>query len=283
MKIASHQLAAFFEVANARSFSRAADRLNITQSALSQRVANLEKDLEATLFIRDSAGPRLTEAGEFLLRYCQTQSSLEQEVLSRLKKTGEELTGVIRIAGFSSVLRSVIMPAMAKFLRTHPAVQCEFRNYQVSELYPVLRNAEADFIVLDYHLNRNDICESVLGREEYVLIESTEHNTRKDIYLDNDPDDNATESFFQMQSSTPKKFLRAFMGDVYGILNGVELGLGRAVMSRHLLKESSKTKIVGGYKKYFRDITLNYYQQAYYSDLHKKIIDVLNTECSKYL
>src|SRR4051812_16084592 len=123
MKLSSLQLEAFFETAKLGSFSRAAAHLGITQSALSQRVANLEGELQVTLLIRDPGGPILTGAGERLLRYCQVNNSLEQEILGQLKAEG--FSGVVRIAAFSSVLRSVIIPSLAPFLRAHRGVQCE--------------------------------------------------------------------------------------------------------------------------------------------------------------
>ncbi|MGZ3711533.1 MAG: LysR family transcriptional regulator [Bdellovibrionota bacterium] len=283
MKIPSHQLAAFFETAQARSFSKAAKRLGVTQSALSQRISHLENELETTLFIREAGGPRLTEAGELMLRFCQVQGSLEQEVLSKLQKSGTAYAGVVRVAGFSSVMRSVLMPALADFLRANPAVHCEFRSFEMGELFEVLRNAEADFVVLDYHLEKSGIQEYVLGREEYVVIESQQYASAPDIYLDHGPQDDATEAFFRTQPGAPKKYQRSFMGDVYGIISGVELGLGRAVMSKHLLKGNKKVKEVGSYKKYYREITLNHFAQPYYSELHQKVVQVLRAECGKFL
>jgi DNA-binding transcriptional LysR family regulator len=283
MKVPSHQLAAFYETALARSFSKAAKKLGITQSALSQRISQLESEIETTLLVRQAGGPRLTEAGEMVLRFCQVQGSLEQEVLAKLKKSGSAYAGVVRIAGFSSVLRSVLIPALGDFLRANPGVHCEFRSHEMPELYEVLRHAEADFVVLDYHLEKSGIEEYVIGREEYVVIESAHYESPSDVYLDHGPQDNATESFFRAQSGAPKKYRRSFMGDVYGIINGVELGLGRAVMSKHLVEGNKKVKEVSGYKKYYRDITLNHFAQPYYSELHRKVVQVLRKESGRFL
>ncbi len=275
MKITSHQLDAFFQTAKLKSFSKAANSLGVTQSALSQRVAHLENDLEVTLFIRDSAGPQLTQAGEMLLRYCQVSDSLEQEVLGRLKSSSEQISGMARVAGFSSILRSVILPTLAPFLRENKSVHCEFRTYEVKDLYEVLKNAEADFVILDYELGRKGIVEHVLGQEEYVVIESAKYSSPTDIYLDHGPHDHATEAFFQKQPNAPQNYQRSFMGDVYGIINGVELGLGRAVMSKHLIVNNKKVKMVRGYKRFVRNITLNYFEQPYYSKLHHELVGQL--------
>ena len=283
MKIASHQLAAFFETARFRSFSKAAEALSVTQSALSQRVSNLEADLEVTLFIRDPSGPVLTAAGETLLRHCQVTSSLESEMLGQLKSSQGHLRGAVRVAGFSSILRSALIPSLAPFLRSHPGVHCEFSSHEMIDLNDILRSGEADFVVVDYHMNKKGVTEHILGQEEYVVIESAKYESPEDLYLDHGPKDNATESFFREQAHAPKKWRRSFMGDVYGIINGVELGLGRAVMSKHLIEDNSKVKIVKGYKKYLRDVTLNYFEQPYYSKLHQEIVSQLVKGTKSYL
>lgn len=275
MKLASHQLDAFFETARLQSFSRAAEALAVTQSALSQRISNLEKDLEVSLFVRDPSGPVLTTAGEALLRHCQVARSLEDEVLGQLKSSQGQLRGSVRMAGFSSVLRSMVIPALAPFLRSHPLVHCEFSSHEVVDLPDLLRCGEADFVILDYHLQKKGVAEHLLGHEEYVVIESTKFEAPEDLYLDHGPHDNATESYFQAQANAPKTWRRSFMGDVYGIINGVELGLGRAVMSRHLIEGNNKVRILKGFKKYQRPITLNYFEQPYYSKLHQEIVRCL--------
>jgi uncharacterized protein YktA (UPF0223 family) len=65
------------------------------------------------------------------------------------------------------------------------------------------------------------------------------------------------------------------MGDVYGILEGVSKGLGKAVMSKHLVDADKRFKIIKTKKRYLRPIVLNYYKQNYYSKLQLKVIDEL--------
>src|SRR5437867_4099333 len=105
MKISSHSLEAFLCVARLGKFAKAAESLGISQSALSQRILNLESQLETTLFVRNRAGSRLTPEGEDLLRYAQAQEILEEEYLK--SKGGKGLNGSLRVGGFSSITRSL--------------------------------------------------------------------------------------------------------------------------------------------------------------------------------
>jgi DNA-binding transcriptional LysR family regulator len=285
MSISSIQLDAFIAFAKILNFSKAAKNLHITQSALSQRIKNLEDNLGVTLIIRDPSATRITEVGEKLLRYCQTKNALEQDLLSEIKPNKKgELGGIIRIAAFSSVLRSVIIPSLSPLLRKNPRIQCDFINKEMTELPNFLQHAEADFIITDYKLDKPNIEEHILGYEEYVVIESKKFETPNDIFLDNSKEDKATEDFFRHQNIKNIPYKRLFMGETYGILSGVTEGLGRAVMPMHLLKDEKKNiKIVKGYKRYKRPVTLHYHSQSFYPKLYQMIIQTMIDNCSKIL
>jgi DNA-binding transcriptional LysR family regulator len=274
MKLSHLGLTAFYECARTLNVTEAARQLGLTQSALSQRLAQLEDEVSSTLFIRDSKGLILTETGERLLRFAEMNAGLEEELLRDLKGTKGELAGNLRIAGFSSVLRSMIIPALAPFLRKHPGIHLSFQSHEMSELPHVLSSSRADYIITDYEMNKRGISQDILGYEEYVVIESVKHTSADDIYLDHGPQDNATESFLSAQGKIPP-YRRSFMGDVYGIIEGVEEGLGRAVMSRHLIEDNRKVKILRGFKSYKRPITLHYYERPFETEVSRRVREEL--------
>ncbi len=284
MSLSSLQLDAFVAVAKLLNFSKAAESLFITQSALSQRIKNLEQTIGANLFIREPGNVRITEMGERLLRYCTIKDSMEQELLFNLLPSNEgQLGGITSVGAFSSILRSVIIPAMSSLLRNNPKIQCNFIHEETGGLPELLERSECDFIILDYKMESKDIETVVLGYEEYVVIESTEYKCPENVYLDNAPEDPATADFFLNQGGEPPAYTRRFMGETYGIIAGVEAGLGRSVMPVHLLAERPHLKKVEGFSEYRKPITLHYYKQSYYSDLHKSVVRQLSENCGKYL
>ncbi|UOF02564.1 LysR family transcriptional regulator [Bdellovibrio reynosensis] len=283
MKISNLGLSAFLQTAKDLNITNAAKELGLTQSALSQRISLLEADLEVTLFVREPRGLKLTEAGEKLLKFASIQKQLENELLWDIKGSQENIAGHFRLAAYSSVLRSMIIPSLAGLMRAHPGISIDFQSYEMYELPDVLKSAKADLIVMDYKWGKSGLHESVLGYEEFVVIESVKHQSPADVYLDHGPLDNATESFFKNQSKVPKLIRRSFMGDVYGIIDAVELGLGRAVMSRHLVNDNKYVKIVPGYQKYKRPITIHYHDQPYYSRLHSLILKELEKKAPSFL
>jgi DNA-binding transcriptional LysR family regulator len=253
----------------------------VTQSALSQRVMLLEESLGLTLFIRSAAGIRLTDVGERLLRYCQVRGSLEEELLGDLRNPqGKELSGTLRIAGYSSVVRSLLLPSLAPFLRKNPRVRCDFFSREMRDLPGMLLRAEADMIVIDHGWDRSDLTRLAIGREEYVVIESSRHPTPKDVYLDHDPSDTATELFFKRQPARPEKYERLFFDDVYGVMDGVAQGLGRAVMSRHLVDKRLPVRIVKGFKPRSVDVVLHHFTLPFYSKLHSAVVTELSSRAT---
>lgn len=284
MSLSSIHLDAFSEICRVKNFTKAAENLHVTQSALTQRIQNLEEDLETTLLVRDRTGIRITEAGERLLRYCQMRERLEEEAVGELKApTQKEIAGVLRVGGYSSVIRSVLMPALSKFVVENPKVQLAFEAYEMNELEEVLLRGDADLIVIDYESRRQGFKSDVLGDEEYVIIEPKVSSHRNDTYLDHDPADQATFDFFRAQGKKVPEFHRAYFGDVYGILDGVKLGYGRAVMSKHLIQNEPEIRIVKGFKSRTVKVRLTYFDQPYYSKVQQRVIDELKNKAPQFL
>lgn len=281
MTLSSLQLDAFHAVARTLNFSRAARELHITQSALTQRVQNLEEDLGMTLFVRNPRGVQMTPAGERLLRYCQARTTLEDELIEDLKGAGKGsgLGGILRLAGYSTVLRSVVIPALAPLLRANPRLTPHFFDLELRQLGDALLHGEADYIVIDRPLSRTDLETLFLGEEESVLVTSRDHEPAEDIFLDHDAADNTTFDFFAAQSASPPVIRRAFFDDIYGIIEGVALGLGRAVIPRHLAAQDDRLKVVKGLKTLRTSVHLQFFKQPFFTKVHERLIEELRKRC----
>jgi DNA-binding transcriptional LysR family regulator len=281
--ISSLQLDAFFTAARTRNFSRAAKELHITQSALTQRIGNLEAELGVSMFVRKPRGVELTEAGSRMLRYCQARDLLEKELLEELSgdtKTG--LGGVLRVGGFSSVVRSVLLPALTPLLRAHPNVQVHLQNGEMEELPGLLKTGEVDMIVLDHVLDQGDVEAVPLGEEENVLVASRSTESL-DVYLDHDPHDPTTAKFLRMQSQTTPTFRRCYLDEIYALIDGAAAGLGRAVVPRHLAERDERLRIVPGYKPMRSAVILHHFRQPFYTALQKAAIAELRERCGPLL
>lgn len=121
-------LLAFIAVARARSFTRAAAQLRVTQPALSYTVRALEEKLGVRLLVRSSRGVSPTEAGQRLVdRLAPEFDEIEAEVRS-LGELRDEPTGTIRITAIDYAIRSALWPKLAKFLPKYPGIKVELVN-----------------------------------------------------------------------------------------------------------------------------------------------------------
>lgn len=283
MSLSSLHLDAFLAAARARNFSRAAKALFITQSALTQRIGNFEAELGTALFIRKPRGVELTEAGRRVLRYCQAREQLEGDLVAGLggSKDGA-LGGAIRVGGFSSVVRSVLLPALSPLVREHPSLQLHLQNVEMGELPGLLASGEVDFVVLDHALSRADVESIALGEEENVLVVSS-RAAPPDVYLDHDPDDSTTARFLRAQSKTVPPIARAYLDEIYAILDGAAAGLGKAVVPRHLVTGDDRLQVVPGLEPMRSPVVLHWVRQPFYTVLHHAVVDALSTRSGALL
>ena len=116
------KLKSFYEIAISKSISKASAKLNISQSALSRQIQDLEFDLKTPLFIRHQKGVRLTEEGENLLSTVNqinfSISSFEKKLLDKKTKPAGKLT-VSTTVGFGSTW---LTPRINKFVDQFPEI-----------------------------------------------------------------------------------------------------------------------------------------------------------------
>lgn len=112
-------LRAFVAVAETRSFTRAADTLYRTQSAVSQQIRRLEDTLGCRVFARDTRGVRLTGEGETLLAYARRMLSLNDEVMANLG-TGRTPQRPLRLGTPDDYAYLLLPPVLARFAASHP-------------------------------------------------------------------------------------------------------------------------------------------------------------------
>lgn len=286
MKLNTDRLNAFFQVALERNFHRAADTLCITQSALSQRILKLEQEIKTNLLVRGNDGVRLTEAGSILFEYIRDLQLKEHEVLGAMTGRSSAASGIIRIASFSSVLRSVVMPALRSLIKSNPDVFVEFFSRELRELPDMLESGEADFIISDNSVQADNLTSITLGVERLVHARCKgEVPTQPPTFLDHDAEDTTTYNFFKAQGINDIDIQRSFFDDIYGLVDGVKLGFGEAVISAHILNDMSHENFdIIPHPVAVTNPVILYYQTArYLGSLQKDVIQELLSNSAGYL
>ena len=115
MSIEIPQLEAVAQIIDAQSFEKAAERLCITQSAISQRLRQLETQLGQRLIIRSSP-PTLTDAGVKILKYYRQVSHLQEDLLSNLAGNGDDGVASVAIGSNADSLATWLLDALTPLL-----------------------------------------------------------------------------------------------------------------------------------------------------------------------
>src|SRR6187399_1280266 len=118
-------LSAFLEVARERSFTKAAAKLGVSQSALSQTIRGLEARLGLRLLTRTTRSVAPTEAGERLLRSVGPRLDEIDAELAALSALREKPAGTVRITAGEHAAMAILWPALAKLLPDYPDVHVE--------------------------------------------------------------------------------------------------------------------------------------------------------------
>ncbi len=121
-------IVAFLAVARERSFTRAAARLGVSQSALSHTVRELEARLGVRLLTRTTRSVSPTEAGERLMQTVGPRLEEIEAEISAVSDLGDKPIGTIRITAIDHVIDSVLWPRLAKVLDRYPEVQVELNS-----------------------------------------------------------------------------------------------------------------------------------------------------------
>lgn len=118
-------LAAFAAVAEAKNFTRAAAKLGVSQSALSQIVRRLEARLGVPLLARTTRSVAATEAGERLVQaFLPMLNEIEQRIAD-LSVLRDKPTGTIRITTVEHAAKTILRPALTHFLKKYPDITVE--------------------------------------------------------------------------------------------------------------------------------------------------------------
>jgi LysR family cyn operon transcriptional activator len=165
----------FLAVADTRGFTRAAERLHVTQPTLSHQIKQLETMVGTKLLERSTKEVELTAAGRLFKPYCERilkeidSSSLAISELEGLMR------GTLRMAVFHSFSHSMLPPIMSEFALRYPGVHVTARLVPRIDMERDLINAELDMAVAYVAGDNEQIVADRLFDEELVLVVGSKH------------------------------------------------------------------------------------------------------------
>ncbi|MEH6518071.1 MAG: LysR family transcriptional regulator [Halioglobus sp.] len=141
-------LRAFALVAETGSFSLAAEKLHLTQPAISKRVALLEQQLDSELFDRIGRQIRLTEAGQALLPHAK---QIEQQLLlaeQSVRDLAGEVAGTLRLATSHHIGLHRLPPVLSQFSTDYPAVNIDIDFMDSERAYELITQGKIELAVV---------------------------------------------------------------------------------------------------------------------------------------
>lgn len=139
-------LEAFVWVVRLGSFRGAAERLNLTQAAISSRIASLEEDFGRKLFDRDPRELKLTAAGRVLLPYAERMLEVGRDMQTAVR-TGSELTGTLRIGVVETIVHTWLIDFLNELKHRHGGLEIQLTAEPTHRLHEDLRRGQTDIAI----------------------------------------------------------------------------------------------------------------------------------------
>lgn len=246
-------LRTFRAVAETLNFTRASEKLHLTQSAISHQIKALEKELQAPLFIRAKRGVILTDAGKIALEYAIRILDEAEELRERVAGREKALIGRVRVAAATQALVYLFAPFFEDFLDAHENIELVFRTtVSTEQTVDDILNGVADvgFASLAVYSPVLQVLE--LFEDELVLVTGKKHRLAKQSEVKTKELEKerwilfergasirrATDAFFKKVRVEPEMSLES--NDTYFIKLMIEHDLGVSLMPSWTVREEIK-------------------------------------------
>ena len=173
------QLRAFVMLAEQRSFTRAAARLGISQSALTLQIKDLEAEVGVRLFDRSTRSLDLTvHATEFLPVATRMLDQLSRGIEDLLAVAGRE-KGRVSIAAGASVISVLVTPALARLSKSHPKIEARLMDTPGADVERHVLNGDADFGIAALTRSHSLLAERLLLKDRIGVLLRVTHPLNK--------------------------------------------------------------------------------------------------------
>jgi DNA-binding transcriptional LysR family regulator len=177
-------LKVFCDLVESRSFSRAAIRNYITQSAVSQQIKNLETRFETQLLRRDGRSVTPTTAGRKFYENSRAILDKYEHLQQEMKSVGQGVAGSIRVATIYSVGIYEMSVVIKSFLKIYPKVNLHVDYSKGAQVYEDCLQGVIDLGIVPYPESRKGLRIIPLPADKLVLICAPEHPLAQRRYID---------------------------------------------------------------------------------------------------
>ncbi|WP_350333292.1 LysR substrate-binding domain-containing protein [Coralliovum pocilloporae] len=165
------QLKTFVAIADTGSFTRAAERVNKTQSAVSMQMRRLEERVAKPIFVRDGRQSRLTGEGHLLLDYARRMLALNNETFAAFSE--EALSGTVRLGLPDDYAPRLLPCILAAFANSHPTIEVNVTCINSNEVSRRIQDGDLDLGIVTH--GDTQIGSRIIRREPLLWVTSAHH------------------------------------------------------------------------------------------------------------
>ena len=179
------QLITFSTVISEGSMTAAAEKLYLTQPAVSQQIRNLEDELSVNLLDRGSRHAKPTVQGQLLFDYAKRIIALTQQAQVAIQTMGEGVKGSLRIGTLNSLGLQLISPAIGTFMKHNSKISIQLIYHEAEEILNALNKGDLDVAILpdvneEFGHKMEGLQSRPLLRDEMWLVASGKDTTAPD-------------------------------------------------------------------------------------------------------
>lgn len=246
MSIENFRLVVFRAVARHSSFSRAAEELLLTQSAVTQQIKALEEQFGHPLFHRAGGRISLSPGGAALLPFAEQIKALTEDAIAAVAKAYGQEAGELSLGASQTIAQYLLPTFIAAFLRTNPLVRMTARSGNTDEMLALLVAGDIQVALLEGPDHRTDVHIEPFMEDHMVLVVPSSHELagrkitldglRSQPLLVREFGSGSRRVVEQALSGAGLKIkdlnILMELDSTEGLLNGVEAGLGLTFVSR---------------------------------------------------
>ncbi len=262
------QYEAFVKITETGSFTKAAESMGYTQSAVSQMIKTLEEELDTVLIHRSKKGIELSPDGKEFLPYIKNVYNSHRELIEKRNEMKGLGNGIIRIGTLASISCNWLPGLMKEFKEIYPSVNFELKQGEYTNISGWIKEGSVDFGFVN-----PDAAEGLttipLKRDEMLAVLPVNHRmakmdkvtleelSKEPYILLNEGELSEPLEFFKENGLKPNTQYVVY--DDYTIMSMVEEGLGISVLSALVLNRNNRNIAVKSiYPKLERTVSLAY-------------------------
>ena len=205
----------FYFVAKSKSVTKTAEKLFVSQPAITQNIRKLESELGGKLFYKTSKRIELKEEGKNLYNYIESSVEILTNAEEKFKQNANMESGTIRIRTGGTVAKIVLYEPLKRFMKKYPNINVEITRGSHKESLRMLNNGEIDLMIINIpnEISMQNIEVISLVEKEYAFVMSKLYKEKNKVNINSIEDLNKYDLIASTNGTTYRNILEKNLVD----------------------------------------------------------------------